>query len=93
MRRSSGGGFRTLSISRRGLQYSCALGLYVPRVALLLRAIMKNTVRAIPAITRSPTMIGTTIIAMSVGEIPSSRKDACKCGEIYLHKKNVKMVW
>lgn len=78
MRRSSGGGLSTLSISSRGLQYSWALGLYVPRVARLLRAIIKNTVKAIPAIASNATTIGTTIMAMSVGDMLSVRVAACE---------------
>lgn len=61
---SSGGGFMTLSNSTLGLQYSWELGLYVPLVALLFRAIMKNiTMLTISPIKRT-SAIGTTILAM-----------------------------
>lgn len=62
---SSGGGFSTLSISSLGLQYSWALGLYVPRVARLLRAINRNVVKRAAIISRRIIIIGTTIIAIS----------------------------
>ena len=43
---SSGGGFRCIPISTRDPLISCRLGLYVPRVARLLRAITKNAITA-----------------------------------------------
>lgn len=72
--RSCGGTFNTLSISSRGLQYSCALGEYVPRVARLFLAIMKNATKKIPPMMKIPMRTGITTIAISViiGVIPVS---------------------
>lgn len=64
---------------------SCYLGEYVPLVALLLRAIIKNATKNIPPIMRMPTKIGITTIATSVGVIPVSFSETAY--EIY--SKNV----
>lgn len=62
---SSGGGFITLSNSTRGLLYSCELGLYVPRVALLFLAIMKNITKLTIRANINIKAIGPTIKAIS----------------------------
>lgn len=60
---SSGGGFNTLSnISKRGLRYSWPDGLYVPRVARLLRASMQAATSAMPPRAHSPPTIPPTMI-------------------------------
>lgn len=50
----------------------------MPRVALLFRAIVRNTPRAMAPNSRRPTTMGTTIRAISVGVAPVSARRAWK---------------
>lgn len=68
--RSSGGGLITLSSSTLGLQYSCELGEYVPRVARFFLAIITNTDKEIRPAINSIAIIGTTIKAISTTRVP-----------------------
>lgn len=63
IKRSWGGTFNTLSISSLGLQYSWALGEYVPLVARLFLAIIKNAAKNIPPMIIIPTNTGININA------------------------------
>lgn len=61
----------------------------MPRVARLLRAIIRKAPRRIPPSNNSPITIGTTIIAISVGVNPSLITAACNKINKHICKSNL----